>query len=631
MSARALLFLIPLALACRTGDKLNNGEQNLDTAGLDALTDNDGDGFYGDEDCDDDDASVNTGAVEICDGIDNDCDGEVDEGVTSTYYSDTDGDTYGDPAAATEGCSQPPGTVTNSNDCDDDDPEINPTAIEICDGIDNNCDGEIDDGGMSDWYADADGDGYGDPDAALQDCEAPEGYVARAGDCDDGDGDVNPDATEVCNGIDDDCDGTTDGPDAADAQTWYLDRDGDSFGDDGATTLACDPPSGYAAVGGDCDDAEFFVNPDATEVCNGIDDDCDALTDDADSSLDTTTASTFYADGDGDTYGGSTAVVACVQPANTTTTGTDCDDVDPSVNPGATEVCNGIDDDCDALVDDDDGSLDATTTTTYYTDGDSDGYGGPSAVAACSQPAGTATASTDCDDGDPNVNPGETEVCNGIDDDCDSLVDDDDGSLDASTGDLWYPDADTDGYGDASGVTVRACDEPSGYTDDDSDCDDGNVDVNPGASEDCNGIDDDCDGTADSTSVCPCYVEYYNGDTLSPYMFCDNRQSWTNGQAECNAYDYELVTINSAGEDAWLNSTADSYSTAKWWTGFNDRAREGTWVWASGQSATYTNWGSGEPNNSGGNEDCGQLNRFSNNTWNDEPCRDSFRFICEAY
>jgi hypothetical protein len=301
------------------------------------------------------------------------------------------------------------------------------------------------------------------------------------------------------------------------------------------------------------------------------------------------------------------------------------------VNPGATEVCNGIDDDCDADIDDADSSLDTSSATTWYVDGDSDGYGGTSTTLACSQPSGTTATSTDCDDGAAAVNPGATEVCNGVDDDCDTDVDDDDSSLDLSTADTWYADSDLDGYGDATSTTL-ACDEPSGYSDDDSDCDDGDSDINPAATEVCNGYDDDCDGVADDAGDCPCDVEYNGSATDHPYLFCTTAAPWTTASANCAAYGYSLVTIGSSGENTWVDNTADTYSTDKWWTGFNDRATEGTWVWESGESVTYTNWQSGEPNDGGGNEDCGQLNRFHpTQTWNDEPCASSFRYICEAY
>jgi hypothetical protein len=265
---------------------------------------------------------------------------------------------------------------------------------------------------------------------------------------------------------------------------------------------------------------------------------------------------------------------------------------------------------------------------TWYADADADGYGNASvSTRACTVPTGYVASSTDCDDTSAAVHPGATETCNGYDDDCDGLVDDDDSGVTGTS--TWYQDYDLDGYGDAS-VTTAACDEPSGYTDDDTDCDDGDPAINPGASEACNGLDDDCDGSYDEGSVCPCYVETYDSH---PYMFCTSVAPWTTAQSTCWSYDYHMLSIADAAEDTWVNAVADTYSTLKWWMGFNDRASEGTWVWEDGSPVTYTNWYPGEPNDVAFNEDCGQLNRFhsaGSNGWNDEPCTSAFRFICEA-
>ena len=424
-------LLLPLALACRTGDKVEAEGLDLDTGALDSV-DEDGDGFAADEDCDDEDASVNAGAVEVCDGVDNDCDGEIDEGVTDTWYGDADGDGYGDAGAPIEACSQPAGTASAATDCDDTDAAIHPAAAERCDGVDNDCDGDIDEGVTEIWYADADGDGYGDPDAALDDCDPGEGYVADATDCDDADPAVSPSGTEVCNDADDDCDGDVD-EEAVDAPTWYADADGDGYGDLDAPFTDCDPPPAHVADASDCDDGAFEIHPDAAEVCDGLDNDCDALVDDADLDLDTSTQGTWYADSDADGYGDASAsVTACFQPSGAVADATDCDDAAAAVNPGAQEVCNSLDDDCDALVDDDDPSLDASTGATFYADADGDGYGDAATTTdACAQPSGTVTDATDCDDADAAVNPGATEACNGADDDCDGatswLEDDDDG------------------------------------------------------------------------------------------------------------------------------------------------------------------------------------------------------------
>ena len=206
--------------------------------------------------------------------------------------------------------------------------------------------------------------------------------------------------------------------------------------------------------------------------------------------------------------------------------GADCDDADAAVHPGADELCDLLDRDCDGLAD-----VDSVDAPTWWTDADADGYGdeqGP--LVACEQPAGSADNAEDCDDGDadvgpprggypdldedlfgdssadgwmttcdsdpplstndndcddtdPAVHPGADEACNGVDDDCD-------GEVDEAT---WWRDSDGDGYG--ADPTTHDCDPGDGWADNDSDCDDGDAAVHPGAEEICaNGLDDDCDG-----------------------------------------------------------------------------------------------------------------------------------------
>jgi hypothetical protein len=178
------------------------------------LRDADADGYenagLGGTDCNDNDPAISPAAEEVCDEVDNDCDGQSDEGVTTRYYADIDGDGFGDAAAPLDACAQPEGYVLGANDCDDTDPTVFGGNPETCDDLDNDCNGLVDDGVLVTYYADADGDGWGDPGATALDCSPPEGYLAVAGDCLDSDASVSPDATEICmDGIDNDCDGTS--------------------------------------------------------------------------------------------------------------------------------------------------------------------------------------------------------------------------------------------------------------------------------------------------------------------------------------------------------------------------------------------------------------------------------------
>ena len=327
----------------------------------------------------------------------------------------------------------PDGWVLDAQDCDDSRADVHVGAAEWCDGVDNDCDSLVDEEDAVDavvWYADVDGDGFGDADNTTLACSLPFGFVADAGDCDDFDADVRPTALEICDALDNDCDGLVDDADPdvdlTRAGLWYADVDGDGFGA-GVGVSSCAAPSGSVADDTDCDDADAAVNPAAQEICNDVDDDCDTWMDDEDTSLDLSTAGTWYTDGDGDGYGdaGSSAV-SCDPPTGTVADATDCDDTDAAVNPAATEICNGVDDDCDTLVDDDDTTLDLGTATSWYADADADGYGDvATAIVQCAAPSGYLTDATDCDDADASINPGEVEVCfDGVDNDCSGVVDD---------------------------------------------------------------------------------------------------------------------------------------------------------------------------------------------------------------
>ncbi|MCB9797200.1 MAG: hypothetical protein H6741_31315 [Alphaproteobacteria bacterium] len=315
--------------------------------------DEDGDGYAACEECDDADRAVNPSATEVCDGVDNDCDGEIDVGAVdaSTWYQDADSDGYGDVDLSTEACEAPTGYVADSTDCDDGDASANPGATELCDSVDNDCDGATDEDDAADagtWYLDFDGDGYGGSAYSQVSCEAPSGYVADNTDCDDTESLANPGATEVCDGLDNDCDGASDEADAADATTWYLDFDSDGYGGSTYSQVSCSAPNGYVADNTDCDDGEAASNPGETEVCDSIDNDCDGDTDEDDAA----DATAWSPDSDGDGYGAlSGGQTSCEAPTGYVADATDCDDSDAAVNPAATELCDGLDNDCDGTVD----------------------------------------------------------------------------------------------------------------------------------------------------------------------------------------------------------------------------------------------------------------------------------------
>jgi hypothetical protein len=276
---------------------VNPGEADAWYDGVDSDCDGasdydaDGDGYdsdaYGGSDCDDSDGAVNPGATEMCNGVDDDCDGLTDgrdpDVVDMTqWWADFDSDGYGGWRLSLWACTQPSNYVDNRDDCDDGDASSYPGADEYCDGADNDCDGDVDEAGALDeatWYADSDGDGYGDASSTQDACNQPSGYVSDATDCDDSDAVINPGVAELCNGVDDDCDGAVDEDSAADATTWYADADGDSYGDPGVATTACSQPAGTVMDASDCDDSDASINPAAAEICDYIDNNCDGSDD----------------------------------------------------------------------------------------------------------------------------------------------------------------------------------------------------------------------------------------------------------------------------------------------------------------------------------------------------------------
>ncbi len=556
-----------------------------DVDGLDL----DNDGVLAADDCNDNDDTVFPGAPELCDDIDSDCDGSLDDPEASdvaTWYGDRDGDGFGDPGAGLNACDPPDGYTDDPTDCDDARPDVfpgateddctdatdyncdgsvgytdadedgfaaceecddgnadvHPLADEVCDDVDNDCDGEVDVDAIDTtlWYADADADGYGDATTATEACDPAAGFVADNTDCDDTSDQARPGGTEICDTLDNDCDGDIDEADATDAQTFYGDNDADGYGAANTSVVACDQPAGFVTDNTDCDDEDDASNPGMTEVCDEADNNCDTAIDEG-------FDKTWYADTDGDSHGGSATTEACMQPAGFVRSNDDCNDSEAAANPSASEICDDIDNDCDTTVDE---GFDKT----WYVDSDGDSHGGAASTTSCAQPTGFVRSNDDCDDGEAAANPSATEICDDIDNDCDTTVDE---GFDKT----WYVDSDGDGFGGT--ITVTACAGPSGFVDNSQDCDDASGAVNPSAAQICNGIDDDCTGLpaneadGDSDGWLVCENDCDDGDAdVRP----DATEVWYDGvDQDCDGgsdFDQDLD-----GDDAIANGGTDCDDT----------------------------------------------------------------------
>lgn len=218
----------------------------------------------------------------------------------------------------------------------------------------------------------------------------------------------------------------------------------------------------------------------------------------------------WFVDADGDGYGSSATVTRCEADDSVSERDGDCDDDAASASPGAPELCNNADDDCDTVVDD------GADKPTWYFDGDGDGFGTPfNTVSACTTVDGYVASNTDCNDADATLNPDT----------------------------LWYPDADGDGYGDTT-LATAACAPPDGFLRVGGDCDETRADVSPAAAELCDALneDEDCDGVVeDADDGATAQTAWYQdldtdgfGWAIDSVAACDEPEGYVGNRRDCD-------------------------------------------------------------------------------------------------
>jgi hypothetical protein len=227
-------------------------------------------------------------APESCNGSDDDCDGVTDEPGAAgclLLYLDDDGDGYGKPGSA-QLCLCPgsvQGGTTEPGDCDDSKQSVHPGAPESCNGADDNCNGFVDEGLQQTFYQDNDGDGFGLTGVTIDACKVPEGYAELGADCIDFNDEIHPGASEICNDIDDNCNGLVD--EGLELVSYYPDNDDDGYGSTtGITYEKCAIKAGllfpgWALNSTDCADNDASVYPGAPYLCDGKDNNCDGYVD----------------------------------------------------------------------------------------------------------------------------------------------------------------------------------------------------------------------------------------------------------------------------------------------------------------------------------------------------------------
>jgi hypothetical protein len=538
-----LPFILYITSACTPVEKQVFEEGSNE---ISVYEDNDNDGYYSysnsnisdtgtsysddpNFDCDDNNPNIHAGASEVCDGVDNDCDEEVDENVLTTYFSDFDGDGFGLTEDFIEACNPPENFVPISNDCDDNNPLIYPASEEFCDGFDNNCNDLIDENVGIPLFEDEDHDGFGNPDTMFLGCvldgeSLPEGIVDNDSDCEDQNDEIHPNAQDICDDLDNNCNNLVD-EDLM--NTYYTDWDGDGFGNN-TPIESCAPEENYVQQNGDCDDSDFMIKPFVSEICDLIDNNCDGQ-------IDENVLNTYFSDSDEDGFGDpNNTILACSPTITHIEDNSDCNDTDPTQNPNGIEVCNGEDDNCDEEIDNE--SIDAIT---WFLDIDGDGFGSIFVTQdSCEQPPAPPGYSfvldqSDCDDTRDSIYPQAIEYCNGFDDDCDGQTD-----VNAVDALIWYANFDNDDYGDPLQTQIQ-CTEPFGYIDIPDDCDDSNPNIYPFADESCNNEDDDCNGLIDDNAIdsipfFPDIDEDGFGDPNAPVLGCEAPPNYLDNDLDCD-------------------------------------------------------------------------------------------------
>ncbi len=424
------------------------------------------------------------------------------------------------------------------------------------------------------WYADVDGDTYGNSASSTLACSQPNGYVAVAGDCNDNDASVHS------------------------AQTYYVDADGDGFGSSTTASLCSSTaPNGYSTVSGDCNDADsgiheaitYYIDSDhdgyaafiPVLLCSStaplgyssIVGDCN----DGDASVHF--SQTYYVDADGDGFGSSTTASICssTAPNGYSTVSGDCNDADAGIHEAITYYIDADHDGFAAFIpvllcsstaplgyssvvgDCNDGDASVHFSQTYFVDADGDGFGSSTTASICSStaPNGYSTVSGDCNDTNENVNPGKTEICgNNIDDNCNGSVDE------GCTLYTYYLDSDNDGYGTTTTIQVYQSTPPVGYVNHTGDCNDSNAAINPEAAEICgNSIDENCNGTLNEGCVSFTYYADVDNDTYGNAASSINSfnssapSGYTSNSSDCNDNN---ASVNPAASEICGNGIDDN-------------------------------------------------------------------------